>query len=92
MTKKLNKISYFYKITTGTKSITKCLTHSRRVFFKKIRTINWKEVDSKGYVVYLRINYGKFLDNYGKMSNFYNDGDYQDEGSFCLAFNAFLED
>lgn len=92
MTKKLNKLSYFYKITSGTKTITKCLTHSRRVFLKKSRTINWKEVEQKGQSVYLRVNYGKLLDYYGKMSNFHNDGDYQDKDSFFLALYAFLED
>jgi hypothetical protein len=59
---------------------------------KKTRTINWKEVDREGQVVYLRVNYGKLLDYYGKLSNFHNDGDYQDEGSFYFALNAFLED
>jgi hypothetical protein len=41
--------------------------------------------------VYLRVNYGKLLDNFGKMSEFHNDGIYEDKESFYSALKAFLE-
>jgi hypothetical protein len=90
--KPISKQSFSYKIIKDGKTVSKCLTHSRRSFSQKIRTINWKEIKEKGELVYLRVNYGKLLDNFGKYSEFHNDGVYTDKESFYLALNAFLED
>ncbi len=87
-----SKLSFSYKIIKDGKTISKCLTHSRRSFSQKIRTINWKEIEKNDSFVYLRVNYGKLLDNFGKYSEFHNDGNYADKESFYWALNAFLED
>ena len=90
--KQTSKHSFSYKIIENGKTVSRCLTHSRRSFSQKVRTINWKEIEEKGQVVYLKVSYGKLLDNFGKYSEFHNDGDYTDKGSFCYALDAFLED
>lgn len=84
--------SYLYKVKKNGKTIDKHLSHSERVFGYKIRTINWKDLAKNSGLVYLKINYGKKLDNFGKLTSFWNDGEYEDRDSFYLALNAFLEE
>lgn len=88
-TEKNNKRNYTLKLFKNGKLADRYQTHSYRLFVQRLRTINWKE---KGIKVYLRVYYGKFLDNFGKLSHFWNDGDYEDKESLWLAFNAFIED
>ncbi|KKQ92219.1 MAG: hypothetical protein UT17_C0003G0242 [Candidatus Woesebacteria bacterium GW2011_GWB1_39_10] len=64
-------------------------TGKKRLFLKKARLINWR---IKGLKVYLKVSYGKSFDNFGKFTDFWNDGDYTSRGSFWLAFNVFTED
>lgn len=81
-------MNFSYKLFIGDRLIDKCFTHSKRRFLKKLRTINWEVGHFK---VYLRIGYGKLLDYYGKLSNFYNEGEYNNKNDFWLAFEAFIE-
>lgn len=68
--------------------VSKTRTKKIRLFLKKIRSIKFRE---QGIKIYLKVDYGKHLDNYGKMTNFWNDGDYFNKDDFWLAFNAFTE-
>ncbi len=42
--------------------------------------------------VYLKVNYGRLVDAYGKKSLFYNDGTYDNKEDLWWAFNAFTEE
>lgn len=90
--KRKDKRNLFFKIIKNGRTVDKCQTHSLRRFRNKIRTINWKDLKKNGGEVYLKVNYGKHLDNFGKRTTFINDGVYEDKESFFLALNAFLED
>ena len=85
------KRNYFYKVEKSGKTIDKCQTHSLRRFRNRTGTINWKDLKKNKGEVYLKVNYGKLLDNFGKRTTFHNDGVYRDKESFYLALNAFLE-
>ena len=80
--RKETRRNYFYKVEKNRGVIDKCQTHSLRRFRNRIGTINWNSLRKNREVVYLRVNYGKHLDNFGKNTSFYNDGVYQDKKSF----------
>ena len=80
---------YLYKILKNKELVDKRLTHSKKRFLKNLRTISWKDAPVK---VYLRISYGKRVDNFGKLVAFYNDGIYENKKDLWLAFNAFTEE
>lgn len=80
-------MNYSAKTVKQGKTTSRCSTHSIRRFKKYLGTINWKKND----LVYLRVNYGFRLDNFGNMSNFINEGEYNNPEDFWLAFNAFME-
>lgn len=68
-----------YLVQVKGKTVSKCSTHSKRVFSKKIRTINWKKA---GIKVLLKIGYG---------SGFFNVGIYECKSDLLLAYKAFIE-
>lgn len=76
------------KIYENNKMTYKVRTHKMRRFLKIIRSIKWQNSMLK---VYLKVDYGKFQDNYGHLTNFYNDGNYDNKSDFWWAFNAFTE-
>lgn len=78
-----------YKVIKNGKVIDRYRTRSKRRFLYRARTINWKKKHLK---VYLRVSYGKHLTNYGKLDNFWNDGEYRTKKEFWIALRAFLED
>lgn len=88
MTKK-NKPNFTFRVIKNGKTTVTCQTHSKRRFYNRIRTINWRNRPLK---VYLRIYYGKYLSNLGKIEPFWNDGYYESKKDFMLALNAFMED
>ena len=88
MTKK-NKPNFTFRVIKNGKNIDKCQTHSKRRFYNRIRSINWQ---NSGITVYLRVSYGKGVDTFGKMTNFYNDGNYETEKDLFFALSAFAED
>ena len=61
------------------KTLNRYGTHSKRIFLKKIRTINWQDHELR---VYLRVNYRK---------GFHNEGDYDNEEDLWFAFKVFTE-
>ena len=77
----------FRAIKNGT-VVDRCQTHSIRRFYHRIRTIKWQTGIE---TVCLRVSYGKSLDIFGKMTNFYNDGDYKNKNDLLLALEAFVE-
>jgi hypothetical protein len=82
-------MKFTIKIYKNNKLISKTRTGKKRLFLKKVRLINWKD---GGIKVYLKVDYGKRLDNFGKYTSFWNDGDYDNKDDFWLALNAFLEE
>ena len=64
-------------------------TSSLRRFLNQTRTINWQNGIKK---VYVRVSYGKFIDQSGKMTTFFNDGEYDNQQDFELVVRAFLEE
>ena len=88
---KIHKRNYFYKVVVNEIVIDKCQTHSLRRFRNKIGTINRKDLIINRGEVYLKVSYGKYLDNFGKRTTFHNEGVYQNKKSFYLALKAFLE-
>ena len=81
-------MNFTFKVIKNNKVIQRVQTHSIRRFYNHIRTINWQNRPSKAY---LRVSYGKYTDCFGKMVNFYNDGEYETKEDLWLAFNVFKE-
>lgn len=62
-------------------------TKKRKRFFKILRTIKW-QLDGVRKA-YLKMSYGQKLDNYGKLSDFYNDGYYDNKEELLRVFKYF---
>jgi hypothetical protein len=58
-------------------------TKSKR-FYSIVRAENIQKA-------YLRVSYGKDKTNFGKVEEFYNDGDYETKNELIEAFKAFTE-
>lgn len=82
------RLNFTYKVVINNKMTERCSTHSKRIFIKKLRTINWK---LKGIKVTIRVNYGKQSNDYGTALTFSNEGNYYNKKDLWLAFNAFTE-
>ena len=63
-------------------------TKKVRRFLNFCKKIDW----TTNPTVYLKVSYGRFLDNFGKMTTFQNDGDYTTQKEFNVALAAFLEE
>lgn len=85
---KNNKPNFTFRVIKNGKTIDRCQTHSKRRFNNRIRTINWQNRPLK---VYLRVSYGVGEDVFGKMVNFYNDGEYETKNDLLSALSAFTE-
>ena len=81
-------MQFTVKIIENSKITYKVRTHKKKRFLKIIRSIKWQY---SLFSVYLKVDYGKFIDNFGKRTNFYNDGTYDSAKDFWWAFNAFTE-
>lgn len=62
-------------------------THSVRRFYRRLRSIKWKDNTS----CYLCVSYGKHFDSFGQFRSFYNDGVYDNEKDLLQAFQIFTE-
>lgn len=87
MTKK-SKPNFTFRVIKNGKTMDRCQTHSKRRFYNRIRLIKWKDGVEK---VYLRVSYGKGLDNFGKITYFYNNGEYKTKKDLFFALSAFAE-
>ena len=83
-----NKLNFTMRVVKNGKII-RYETRSKRAFYAHIRSLKWKDGVKK---VYLRVSYGKHLDNFGKLINFYNDGWYDNKKDLHLALKAFTEE
>jgi len=88
MKKTKNRLNFTFKVIKNDKVVDRCQTHSKRRFYNRIRRINWKIGVKK---VYLRVSYGKGINNFGKMTPFYNDGWYGNKSDLWMAVAAFSE-
>ncbi|MEM4326304.1 MAG: hypothetical protein QXU40_03305, partial [Candidatus Pacearchaeota archaeon] len=86
MITKKNKPNFTFRVIKNGKTIQKCQTHSKRRFYDRIRTIKWQDGVDK---VYLRVSYGRGIDNFGRVTNFYNDGEYENKKDLFFALSAF---
>lgn len=76
------------RVIKDNKLVHECSTHSKRIILKNLRTINWQKPSPK---VSIKVSYGKHLDVYGKLTNFDNEGEYDNKADLWLAFEAFTE-
>lgn len=86
---KKNEPSFAFRVIKNGKTVGRYQAHSKHRFYNRIRSINWKEGVDK---IYLRVSYGKSIDNFGKLTNFYNDGEYKTKKNLLFALSAFIED
>lgn len=63
-------------------------TKKFRRFLRKLKLINWQILSIK---VYLRVGYGRSLENHGRLADLYNDGYYTTKAEFDSSLAAFLE-
>lgn len=63
-------------------------THKKR-FLTHMRLINWNIPYSR---IYLKVYYGKKIDAFGKLTQFFNYGWYNSEKDLTEAFEAFDEE
>ncbi len=81
--------NYILRVLKNGLGVHRVETHSIRLFLHQLRTIKWQD---GGIKTYLRVYYGKHLDNFGKISEFHNDGWYESKPELWLALNAFREE
>lgn len=81
-------VNYFFRVMKNGQTIDRCSTHSWRRFLRQTRTINWQD---GGIKTYLKVSYGKFEDNFGELTDFYNEGDCDNQEDFTMALKAFAE-
>jgi len=82
----MSKLNYTFKVIKKGKVVERLVTGKKRRFYNHARLIKWI---NKPLKVYLRVYYGTFKDNEGKMSNFYNEGYYFNKKDFWLALDVF---
>lgn len=70
------------------KLVTKELTHKKRRFLKKIRSINWQTPLIKAYV---KVSEGN-IPYHNTFVECCNEGDYTNKADFWQSVNAFLEE
>lgn len=85
---KKSSLSFYFRVEKNGKTVDKARTGSKRRFLHHIGRVMWR---NKPLNVYLKVSYGRHLDNFGKKANFYNDGFYQTRKEFIKALRAFTE-
>lgn len=63
-------------------------THKLRRFSDHLQAVNFSQPGTKAYI---RVYYGRFVDNHGKMNDFYNDGEYENKKDLLKAYKAFIK-
>lgn len=82
-------MNFTLKVIKNGRVVQSVRTHSIRRFADSLRTINW---EGGLTAAFLRVNYGKREDWQGKVTDFYNEGEYETKEDLWLAFNAFKEE
>ena len=85
----INRMNFSYKVIKNGRVVGNVRIHSKRLFLRRLRSINW---GSGAPSVYLRVSYGKRVNNFGRLITFYNDGIYKNNEDLWGAFNAFIEE
>lgn len=78
--------NYTLKVFKNGEEIQRVRTHRKKRFVRILRTINWGHGGIKAYI---KVSYGKKKDTYGKLSEFYNDGWYDNQKDLTIAFRYF---
>ncbi len=78
--------NYTLKLYKNNGKVEKVRTKKKRRFLKILRTVNWQLGIKNAYI---KVSYGKDLDNFGKRSEFYNDGYYDNKKELLLVFKYF---
>lgn len=82
-------MKYSIKVSKAGKVVQRNTTHKIRRFLKILRLVKFGERDIS---VYLRVRYGDFPDVFGKIIEFYNDGQYDNKEECSQAAYAFTEE
>lgn len=82
-------MKYLIKVYKKGKMAQMSRTKKIRKFLKNARLINFKNNEIKAY---LKVDYGRYLDVYGKMINFDNEGTYDNKEDFLWAVDTFTEE
>lgn len=80
--------NYTLKVLQNGEKVDYIRTHSIRIFYKHLRTINWQNSPC----TYIRVSYGKKLNHKNKLETFYNDGWYDNEKELLEVFKAFNDE
>ena len=83
-----NNANFTFKVYENGRVVSRCQTHKMMRFLHRIQAIKFKKGTTK---VNLRVYYGRFKDNFGKMVDFFNEGLYDNKKDFTLAWKAFIE-
>lgn len=81
--------NYTFVVKENGIKVQRLQTHHYRKFLEGLKQIKW---ENRSLKIYLRVNYGKHKDVWGKLSEFYNDGWYENKEDFWLAFNNFKDE
>ena len=90
MTLRLDKRRFTINVLTNGKVVERHDTRSLRRFLDLARLVQFK--DSMKITVRIVANYGLKKDNYGKMSQFENEGVYDNQKDLVFAAKAFTEE
>lgn len=82
-------MKFIVKVYKDGQLVQKALRHKKTPFVHILRKYLLAE---NNISVYLRIEYGKELDVFGRLTQFYNDGEYSAEPDLWQAFCAFVEE
>ena len=80
--------NYTLKVLKNGQEVGSIRTHSIRLFLTRLRSV----IFQKGTSVYLRVSYGKKLNNVGTIDTFYNDGFYENEKDLFEVFEYFNDE
>lgn len=83
----MKKLNLTFKAYENNGKVDRYEKSSIRAFYNHARSIDFSKLKK----IYLRVSYGRHLDNFGKMKTFYNDGFYETKKDFFEALSAFTE-
>ena len=93
MNKKRRSIKYFAKVIKKGKMAQMAHTAISSRFLSFIKAVSFPELKKiPNSHLYIKVVYGKSLDNYGKLREFYNDGEYTNRKDLNLAVRAFFKE
>jgi len=82
---------YTFKLLKHNQAIDVARTPNKRRFALKLGTLNSQNWARKGYVVHLKVRYGRHTDCFGKRVTFSNEGYYSKPDELYQDWRAFIE-